>query len=45
MVFLCPITDAGHFDHLAEVVSARLVYCEISSFVITKCFVGKSLET
>lgn len=44
MIFLCPITDAVHFDHLAKVVSARLVYCKISSFVITKYFVGEVLE-
>lgn len=45
MISFCLITDAVHFDHLAKVVPARLVYCKISFLVITKYCVGKYLET
>lgn len=44
MIFVCP-TDDVNFDHLLEMVSARIFHCELNFFFsfIHIYFVGKGL--
>lgn len=47
MMLICPIADDVNANHLIEVVSARILRCEVTSYplAMNEYFVGSYFET
>lgn len=45
MILICPIAGEIHFDPLIKMVSARLLYCEVTLFPSSNIILGKSSKS